>query len=183
MIKLYKISVDDIEGFSIIDSFPKNIKKRIEDKKNPLSRKQSMAGYYLLMKGARELFGIGNLDVSFNENGKPTTNSFFFSISHSERLVACAFSDKPIGLDIQNIHNIAINDHIPLFTNEDINYINSCKSGQIDRFFEIFTKKEALVKLYGAKLADCNKLSAENILFILSKEENFIFCIAESADK
>lgn len=183
MIKLYKISVDDIEDFSIIDSFPKNIKKRIEDKKNPLSRKQSIVGYYLLMKGAKELFGIENLEVDFTENGKPITNSFFFSISHSEKLVACAFSDKPIGLDVQNIRYIAINDHIPFFTDKDINYIKSCESGQIDRFFEVFTKKEALVKLYGAKLTDCNKLSTKNISFNFFKEDNYILCIAESIDK
>ena len=135
------------------------------------------------MKGAKELFGIENLEVDFTENGKPITNSFFFSISHSEKLVACAFSDKPIGLDVQNIRNIAINDRIPFFTDNDINYVKSCENGQIDRFFEIFTQKEALVKLYGAKLADCNMLSIENIAFNFLKEDNYIFCIAEKFDK
>ncbi len=182
MIKLYKADINSIseeEYRSAFDLFPNNIKEHILEKKNILSKKQSAAGYLLLSRGFKELFGEENITLRFTENGKPISDVCYFSISHSENIAACVISDKPIGLDVQKMHKIALKSRYPLFNKEEVLYVNSSPELANKRFFEVFTKKEALVKLKGEKLSDCNKLSSDDVKFNLFEEDGAIFCIAQ----
>ncbi|MBQ8202901.1 MAG: 4'-phosphopantetheinyl transferase superfamily protein [Clostridia bacterium] len=182
MFKVYKIDINSVsreEYEKNFESLPEIIKSRIKSKNTPLSQKQSMAGYLLLKRGINELYGKDMFDVSFNENGKPATSICNFSISHSENIAVCVFSDKEVGADIQKMRKIDLKSHYPLFTEEETDFINKEPSGANKRFFEVFTKKEALVKLYGSRLSECNKLSKENVDFTMLSEDDFILCIAE----
>jgi serine/threonine protein phosphatase PrpC len=63
------------------------------------------AAYALLYKMLERYHGITNPAFDRNENGKPFLVGYdvHFSISHTEGLVTCAISDKPIGVDAEKI--------------------------------------------------------------------------------
>jgi len=66
----------------------------------------SLAVRALLRKAIEKNFGIKNYVVHCDENGKPTLEFCYLSLSHSGRYVACAVSDKPVGIDIEEIKEI-----------------------------------------------------------------------------
>jgi len=100
---------------------------------------------------------LNNKQLAFavNEFGKPylTQNvSIHFNVSHSGYYVACAISDTPVGIDIECLRPIDLKVAERFFTSDEIAYI-ATKSGDIHRFYEVWTKKEARIKLDGRGLS------------------------------
>jgi 4'-phosphopantetheinyl transferase len=105
-----------------------------------------LAGEYLCKK---------TTDIIFDrdENGKPfikDSDDINLSISHSYPFYAEAISDKPIGIDIEKIRDVNPNIAKRAFTENEREYTGSSK----ERFFEIWTKKEAYAKFTGNGLAE-----------------------------
>lgn len=118
---------------------------------------QAAAGRRLLKEMIRSAYGTEDFTLSFNENGKPLLDFCFFSLSHSGRYAACALSDRPIGVDIQKRHPIKRRNAYKPFTDEENAYI---ASGSLDeRFFTLWTMKEAYIKAVGGRLSDMKKVS------------------------
>ena len=71
------------------------------------------------------------------------------SLSHKDRILVVALSDKSVGVDIESI--VSKDSHIKIaaryFTSNEMDYINS-----EERFFRLWTRKEALGKLLGVGL-------------------------------
>ena len=114
----------------------------------------SLIGKLTVCIKACEKLGIerSNLFFSLGENGKPYLNAypnFHFNISHSENLVAVAFSDYPIGIDAEKIRVPNFKVAKRFFADNEINYIGNDSR----RFFEIWTKKEAYLKYKGLGLS------------------------------
>lgn len=85
--------------------------------------------------------------------GKPYIKGredFFYNLSHSGRYVVIAWGDREVGVDVQqheentNIQVIAER----YFTSEEQAYVQ----GDLQRFYEIWTKKESYVKYTGQGL-------------------------------
>ena len=96
--------------------------------------------------------------------GKPTldTDAAHFSVSHSGDIWLCAFSSCPIGADVQQ-HKAAKYKQLAdrFFTPSECKSV--CSEGD---FFDLWTKKEALLKLEGKGLSaikrfDTTKCDAE----------------------
>jgi len=101
-------------------------------------------GKYLNQIPARVEFGVG-------ENNKPyikSTNqlNLQYNLSHSGDAILLAVSDSAIGADIEFINRpFGFKDVLAdNFSAAEINYINETDS--IDRFFRLWTRKEALTK-------------------------------------
>lgn len=93
------------------------------------------------------------LVFSTNIYGKPmliNNPQIHFNISHKYHYVVCAISDKPVGIDIEVIKSIDMAIANRFFTPYEIEYINKCNKKQ--RFYEIWTKKEAQIKWEGKGL-------------------------------
>ena len=119
----------------------------------PKNKKLSVAGESLVKKAIAQEFDIDKNDIILcrNENGKPYTEDVKveFSISHSKDIVVCAISDAPVGIDIEKIRDVNLNVAKRLFTPDEQEYVFQNDNFSKQRFFEIWTKKEAYVKRLG----------------------------------
>ncbi|MBO4667461.1 MAG: 4'-phosphopantetheinyl transferase superfamily protein [Bacilli bacterium] len=90
-------------------------------------------------------------DLSYNEYGKPFINGspLYFNVSHSSLLLAIAISTKDVGIDIEKVKERKHIDKIvnKAFLEPEKNVYHNNKD--INYFYEIWTKKEAFVKLIG----------------------------------
>lgn len=129
---------------------------------------------------------FGKVQLLFNEYGKPYIehDNYHFSISHSGDYVAFVSHSFPIGVDIQKTEN-KISPAIRFFTPNEQNYISNDPS----RFFEIWTKKEAYIKMLGTGLStplssfDVLKKPVENILISTSFDNISLSVCAENLSK
>lgn len=120
-------------------------------------REQSAAAWRLLKKMIKQEYGRADVVPCFNENGKPMLDFCCFGLSHSGRYAACAVSDKPVGTDIQKRHPVKRRKAYRLFTAEESEYINADNTEE--RFFTLWTMKEAYIKAKGKKLADIRNVN------------------------
>jgi len=179
---LLKMKINDLNDlelkkcFLIIKPFKQEKIKRLATES---LKKESIVGEYLLIKGLKEYFDIDykEIEIVKNDNGKPfiKDKNIYFSISHSYGLIVCAISNKNIGIDVEKIKPISLKT-IDMFASiHEKNYITKTYKNIEERFFTIYTLKEAYVKMYGFDLKmikDCE--------FEINKN-NFI-CINENVN-
>jgi 4'-phosphopantetheinyl transferase len=135
----------------IYSLLPEKKRIQIEKHKTASNRKMHYLGWQLLS----ELLIEAKLDpallkeIMIGENGNPydSQNRYYFSISYSYPFALCVLSDKPIGVDMELLSNLTL-DEIELF----------CHPDELDRLgdaptqrelYQIWTKKEAVLKLLG----------------------------------
>ena len=123
---------------------------------------------------------------SYNEHGKPYVEkeNYHFSISHSGNLIAFVSHTSPIGIDLQKITG-GISPAVRFFTENEKCYIKN----DTERFFEVWTKKEAYIKMLGTGLSkplssfDVLTESVRNMLFSTSSDNYSISVCAENLPK
>jgi 4'-phosphopantetheinyl transferase len=115
------------------------------------------------------------LNISFTKglNNKPCLqgNQLFFNIAHTRDEYAIAVSgDFHVGIDLEKINqSIDIQSIIgTYFSRKEHDFIFKSKKGARDRFFLLWTRKEALLKALGTGIIN-NLTSIE-----VSEQENFI---------
>src|SRR5574344_1538452 len=104
---------DDLLGFSAdklnesLDNISPQRREAALKYKFELGRKQCVLAYNLLCTGLEEEYGITEKPVfEYGEHGKPSIighDDVHFNLSHGKTAVACAISEKPIGIDIESI--------------------------------------------------------------------------------
>lgn len=113
---------------------------QIMRKRASQDRENSVLGNALAKYAIKEAFGVSvkNIEFSYEESGKPyLNNGVYFSISHSGDMVACAVSDKPVGLDVQKKTS---------FTKKTAKLVSGNPKCSAEEFFSAWTKAEALFK-------------------------------------
>lgn len=157
--------------YSQMSSEKKLAADRLQNKTKRLSK---IAADALCRKAISENCGIPCQDIVFGtkEKGKPfaVNAETEFSISHSGNMVACAVSDKEIGIDIEKIRDVNPRATAKFATDSEINYINSDSDG----FFKIWTLKEAYFKCIGTGLGS----DIKSVSFDINKEK--ISCSQDS---
>ena len=71
-----------------------------------IDRKLSVVSYLLLTYALRKEFAISSQTLAYTDRGKPYLPDYpdiHFNISHCPRGCVCAVSDKPVGVDIQDV--------------------------------------------------------------------------------
>lgn len=93
---------------------------------------------------------LGNTKILKNEYGKPfLSDGRFFNISHSGDYVLFALSDCEIGCDIEQFHYVnAVRTGRTVFTDDEMNLLLS-GTDRLGTFFNLWTKKESLLKCMG----------------------------------
>lgn len=132
--------------------------------------------------------GIPFNEVAFshNEHGKPyiENDNYHFSISHSDNLIAFVWHTSPVGIDVQKMKT-SVSPAVRFFTKNEQNYISNDPS----RFFEIWTKKEAYVKMLGTGLRqplstfDVLTEPVKSMLFSTSFDNFYLSVCAEDPGK
>lgn len=114
-----------------------------------------------------------DIPLQYNKSGKPAIEGdpLFFNISHTTDASAIAISLKgPVGIDIERIRIIKDFASIArkFFSKSECDFIFSSGEYELDKFFLIWTRKEALLKAVGSGIiSDLPKVE-------VSKNVNFI---------
>jgi len=153
----------NIKNYSFIDSFSS---EQLNSKKNTPQNKylSSLLAKIIVKKVALKTLNANICDISidYGDFGKPYLKNhpnFHFNISHCKNAVAVAFSNSPVGIDIEKISTKKEKVAKRYFSFKENEYIN--KSANSDTaFYEIWTKKEAYFKRNGTGInADFSKIS------------------------
>ncbi|MBE5816175.1 MAG: 4'-phosphopantetheinyl transferase superfamily protein [Clostridiales bacterium] len=96
-------------------------------------------------------------DISFGlqEKGKPYVSNFeniHFNISHTKNACAGIFAPFEVGIDTELIRPAELAISRRFFTPNEAEYISGAPHLSDERFFEVWTKKEAYIKLTGEGL-------------------------------
>lgn len=125
-------------------------------------RQQSLMAYRLLQELLEEVYGITEPPVfRLLENGKPVISGhedIHFNMSHCRNGVACAVSDRPIGIDIESIpQEIKKGLAEYVFNDYELQMLEASPSPTLV-FTRLWTMKEAVVKLSGRGLTGKEQL-------------------------
>ncbi len=101
---------------------------------------------------------LQNSDIVFalNKYGKPyliNYPNYYFSISHTNNAIAIAFSESQIGIDIERIQNADLRIARRFYCEKEKEYIYKAPNNINERFYEIWTRKEAYIKYIGKGLS------------------------------
>lgn len=100
-----------------------------------------------------------DIAIVYQAKGKPFMEGSFlrFNLSHTQGLIACSFSQREVGIDVEKINVLDRRDWLLLarryFSPMEFEYLFSQpKDCQPLTFLRIFTRKEAYVKVLGRGL-------------------------------
>ncbi len=87
--------------------FPKQREDEINSSQNERIKRQKYCVWKLLEMAVNECIGGCFDEINFqkNVNGKWECEEFYFSLSHSEKYLAVALSNFPVGVDVQIIRS------------------------------------------------------------------------------
>ncbi len=114
---------------------------------------KKLLGYYGVMDPSAIIIKPG-------DNGKPIAYSDsptvlpFFNISHSGNKVLIAFSNDPVGIDVEQVKNVELKIlSETVFSSEEFHLFKTADYS-INMFYQLWTRKEALLKNVGVGLLD-----------------------------
>ena len=103
-----------------------------------------------------EVLSLAPQEIAFTctENGKPLTDGAFFSVSHSGDVVACAVSDREVGLDLERIRPVPTR-------------LGRALEGwqTPEEFWRMWVCREAAIKCRGGTLARWRREDAADLVF------------------
>lgn len=175
---IYLLSLSEKDFGMLEPFFAEFLPKKSLEKKASLKLEKaliSLTAELFLRLYIADKYGISSSEITFfhTKNGKPylkTPKSFYFNLSHSENTAAVAISDCEIGVDIEKLRKFNPKTAERFFSADELNYIFS---GERDiRFTEIWTKKEAFIKLNSLNLSHLKGAKTENIF--TTKIDDFI---------
>lgn len=144
--------------------------ERAEEIKSCLNKSVADGKYYvwkLLERAVREVYALNLRDLKFyKRNGKWLCDKFFFSLSHSNNMVAAVVSGSPVGIDVE-FKNAARFDKLggKILTEREIAELFEAPINlRAEELNRLWTVKEAAFKLDGdgafiprkIQAADCN---------------------------
>ncbi len=157
-------------------------RRYILKKKNAEDRKRSIAVDVLAKRALSDFTAVTEKpEILYGEHGKPYFANYnvHFNASHSGNYTVVALSDKPIGIDIEIIRDFSASAANKILNQDEKTYImqDDIHENRNRRFFEIWTAKEAYLKLLGLGLSGGIKtlqFSLKNNLLYPNKNINII---------
>ena len=168
--KYYRISdltwSDYLYWFSLMS---KEKRQRVNNFRFSDDRKRTVVGEMLARQEISDWCSISPESIRFQigEFGKPYAVDLpvEFNISHSGDIVVCAIHDKPIGIDIEKIQQVSRgivhsvcnkNEYSYVVGSDEIN--DTYTPSQLERFFKVWTYKEAYLKMIGRGIEGLDKV-------------------------
>lgn len=159
MVKIYDIQDDSGISSALEDALARLPRLRLQKAlsfRRDIDRFLCAESFLMLDEILREQFGLnGCPEFSYTDKGKPYLREYpdiFFSISHCRKGIAVAASDRPVGIDIEEIGNYM--DIAAIVLNDDeLSEVIHSENPDIC-FTEIWTRKESYLKLTGEGLRD-----------------------------
>lgn len=166
--------------------------KKISNYKSFDRKKSSVAGEKLVKEYIGKTLNIASqsLKILTDDNGKPYIENcpIHFNISHCENTLVYAFSEEEIGIDIEKIRPISLSVTKRFFSLDEQKYVfgqplneynseNSITPEILERFYRIYTLKEAICKKSGIGIKGLREANALPFLDYSFKENDFIISI------
>ena len=159
---------DHVQDINIEESLPELSLQRREKVlrfRSEGGKKLSIAAYLLLRRALDTEFGItAPPEFVFSDNGKPFLKhhpEIFFSLSHSGNVALCAVDLRPLGADIETPRKVS-HDVVEYVMNCDEQKFIATSPDPHTAFLNLWTKKEALLKLQGSGIGNDMKNVLEN---------------------
>jgi len=148
--------------------------------RHELGRRQCALAYLLLKRALHEGYGItGNPRFNYGEHGKPLLADYpdiHFSLSHCREAVACAVSDRPVGIDVESIGRYR--EQLAAYTmSEDERVAIAAAASPEVAFTRLWTMKEALLKCSGQGIVDGLKTVLEGV------DENLFTTVVDPSER
>lgn len=126
-----------------------------------------LAAGELLRATVERVLGITEFAVVKDPGGKPRIKGqerFHYNLSHSGNRVVIAWSDSPVGVDVQQMRMDPAKEDLArrFFTSGERAYIFDSPEGTAERFYRVWTGKESYLKYLGTGLT--KSLSSFSIL-------------------
>lgn len=119
--------------------------------RNDVDSKSYLLGRIMLLQILKDHKVDMSLEsLKFGHHGKPYVDRGpKFNISHSNAWVVCAFSSEvELGIDVESIQNVDINEFQSVLSPDEQQDLMKSSSPQ-EKFYELWTKKEAVSKAIG----------------------------------
>lgn len=144
--KRVTLTLLDIRTFNaekILSELPEDLRKKALRYRKEDDQLRSIGSSFLLLKASK------GYEVHYSKEGKPFVDGeLYFNISHSGDYVVLAEADSPVGVDVERVADIGINDglkNIALTEREKLWVKDS-----LLRFYVVWTRKESLIKCEGS---------------------------------
>ena len=142
--------------------------------------------YLLLKKGLREVYGLTeNPLFEYGEHGKPSIighPEIHFSLSHCREAVACAVSDRPVGIDVESVQRYRESLAQYTMNDEELRLIAAAERPDV-AFIRLWTMKEARLKLTGEGITNDMKTALDGDSWQFTTVErldrNYIYTVCE----
>ena len=164
-------------------------RKRIERLAKEDDIRRSLLGEILLKKLLCES-GKNNEIIQCDNNGRPylEDRELHISITHSGDMVACAIDSQPIGIDaelirpiklslINRVCNAAEAKHILSGYNRKDEKETVYDDAVLEKFFSVWTSKEAVIKKSGKTIADIKNIDTSSFMKKAKRIDNYIIQI------
>lgn len=138
---------------TVIGMMDETRRRRVADIAGEDDRKRTIAGELLARRMLAQTMGCAEKDVplQWDELGKPSVekDGMYVSVSHSGPWAVCVTADAPVGVDVEVVRSAQEKFMRRVCSEQEMAYIRSGDDGDCQRFWEIWTAKEALFKLTG----------------------------------
>jgi 4'-phosphopantetheinyl transferase len=158
MAVVYILNANNLStDLSLYDNIDKLRLEKIRKSSNNLLKKEQLGANLLLNDILENYFfmDITKVEYIYSEYGKPyiKDSNLYFSLSHSNGVIALAVSKEEIGIDIELIKDVKDNLALKVMNEAEYNiYKGLSKNDKISYFYEVWTSKEAYVKKLGTTL-------------------------------
>ena len=166
MIYLHYLFLNDIllpEDAQLLQHVSSDRRKKVLRFRFDKDRRLSLYTALLARKMIRDLTGLPQDQQCFvtDRQGKPSlqvinpNTSIYFNISHTDGCAVCALSlNQEVGVDVEKIRPAPFSIMSRCFHPEEMTFVETDSEDSDKRFFEVWTRKEALLKKNGTGLTE-----------------------------
>ncbi len=166
MIRIYQADSDQVRKDKALNNLLRVLPEKMHERANRYKFERDaynfVLGRLLLKIGLEEHGKIDQFEhIEYKESGKPFLKDVFFNISHTDNLVVCALStDGDIGIDIEKVKQVKLDDFDAWFTKKEWAEINNSPS-PFQKFYWYWTRKESIIKALGVNLSYLHEIEID----------------------
>lgn len=169
-------------------------KSRVEGLRFREDRQRTLAARHLARRLVAQWCNLPESAVRFakTQMGKlyPVGLAAEISVSHSGDLVACAISDRPVGIDLERLRPVELRLAKKICTTRELCYLfgrqpeaeDFCYTEDpvlTERFFRLWTGKEACAKRQGKGIGSLHRYDTGDDNLLYHKVGQYLVCISQ----